>query len=82
MAAANALGEIISATEIITSMNTQISTATDQQTTVSADIDTRILSIKDIAAQSKEDTAQVVVKTTEIKKEIALLNELVKRFHL
>lgn len=82
LAAANALGDIISAAEVITSMNTQISTATDQQTTVSADIDTRILSIKDVAAQSKEDTAQVVIKTTEIKKEIALLNELVKRFHL
>jgi len=82
LAAANALGEIISAAEVISSMNTQISTATDQQITVSSDIDTRILSIKDVAAQSKEDTEQVVIKTTEIKKEIALLNELVKRFHL
>lgn len=82
MQASGAISGIISATEVISSMNTQISTATEQQRTVSCDIDTRILSIKDIAEKSKQDTQAVVTQTEEIKKEVIMLNKLVSRFQL
>ena len=80
--AAQALEQIINATETISSMNSMISTAAAQQNSVVMDIDNRIVNISDMASQSKTDTQRVVEATDYIRKEVNELNQLVLRFKL
>jgi len=78
--AASALDEIISAAQTISSMNTQISTAAEEQTRVAVDIDKRVVNITDAAGLTKQDTQQVVQATEEIRQEIEQLNQLIRQF--
>lgn len=78
--AADALDEIINAAQTISSMNTQISTAAEEQTRVAVDIDKRVVNITDAAGHTKEDTQQVVQATEEIRLEIEQLNQLIRQF--
>lgn len=80
--AANALDEIIAAAQTISSMNTQISTAAEEQTQVAVDIDQRVINITNVAANTKEDTQKVVQATEEIRLEIEQLNLLIHQFKL
>ena len=80
--AAEALDQIINATETISSMNTMISTAAAEQNSVVIDIDNRIINISDMASQSKTDTQRVVEATENIRTEVNQLNDLVSHFKL
>ena len=80
--AASVLEQIISSTNTISSMNTMISTAAEQQSAVATDIDQRVVNISDIAGQTKRDTEKVVEATDLIRKEAHELNQLVMKFQL
>lgn len=80
--AAEVLEEIISSADRISSMNTMISTAAEQQSSVAGDIDNRVVNISDIAGQTKTDTQRVVAATELIRKEAHDLNQLVMKFQL
>ncbi|MGB0466716.1 MAG: methyl-accepting chemotaxis protein [Pontibacterium sp.] len=77
-----ALQGIIRSTETISSMNTMISTAAEQQSAVASDIDQRLVNISDIAGNTKEDTLRVVEATKAIRAELQQLNHLVSQFRL
>lgn len=81
-AGADALQGIIDSTSTISSMNTMISTASEEQSAVAADIDQRVVSISAVAGETKEDTQRVVNATEEIRREIHELNTLVQKFKL
>ncbi|MCP4598030.1 methyl-accepting chemotaxis protein [Neptuniibacter sp.] len=81
-AAANSLDQIIESANTISSMNTMISTAAEQQSSVASEIDARIVSISDSAGRTKEDTSRVVQATEEIGREAHQLSQLVRRFQL
>ncbi len=81
-AGAQALQDIISSTATISSMNTMISTAAEEQSAVANDIDQRLVNISDVAGETKNDTQRVVLATEEIRKEIHQLNQLVQQFKL
>jgi len=80
--AASSLKQIINSAETISSMNTMISTATEEQSSVAHEIDGRVVNISDVARQTKEDTQHVVTATDQIRQEIHDLNQLVIRFKL
>mgnify|MGYP000344650128 CR=1 FL=1 len=79
---AQALRDIIESTATISSMNTMISTAAEQQSSVANDIDQRLVNISGVAGDTKEDTQRVVNSTEEIRREIHELNLLVQKFKL
>lgn len=81
-AGAAALQGIIGSTETISSMNTMISTAAEEQSTVAADIDQRLVNVSNVAGETKDDTQRVVQSTEEIRREIHELNVLVQKFKL
>ncbi len=80
--AARALEEVVASVETISSMNTMISTAAEEQGSVAMDIDQRILSISEVAGNTKQDTEEVVRSTEEIRREIRQLNKLIQNFKL
>ncbi|WP_415906654.1 methyl-accepting chemotaxis protein [Neptuniibacter sp. QD72_48] len=80
--AAAVLEQIISSANTISSMNTMISTAAEQQSSVASDIDNRVVNISDIAGQTKRDTDRVVEATDQIRREAHELNQLVMKFQL
>lgn len=80
--AATALEEIIASAEIISTMNTQISTAAEEQSQVAVDIDKRVVNISSVAANTREDTRKVVQATEDIRQEIAQLNQLIQQFRV
>ena len=80
--AAQVLDQIINSANTISSMNTMISTAAEQQSSVASDIDNRVVNISDIAGQTKRDTDRVVEATEQIKREAHELNQLVMKFQL
>ncbi|MFW1677124.1 methyl-accepting chemotaxis protein [Pontibacter sp. JAM-7] len=80
--AAGSLSHIIESAEAISSMNTMISTATEEQSSVATEIDSRVVSISDVARQTRDDTQRVVGATDQIRQEIHDLNQLVARFKL
>jgi methyl-accepting chemotaxis protein len=79
---AEAMQRILSSAEQISSMNSMISSATTQQSSVVTDIDERISSISQVASGTKADTDQVVSSIAEIRSEIKSLNHLTKQFTL
>lgn len=81
-AAAASLQTIMQSADTISSMNTMISTAAEEQSSVAAEIDSRVISISDSAGRTKEDTARVVEATEEIGREAHQLSTLVKQFRL
>jgi len=80
--AAHALDEIIASADTISSMNSQISTAAEEQSQVAVDIDKRVVNISDVAANTQEDTRKVVQATEDIRNEIEQLNLLIRRFRV
>jgi len=80
--AATTLTCIVGSTETISSMNSQIATASEQQHQVAQDIDQRIVNIADVAGNTKADTRKVVSATEQIRDEIHNLNQLVQRFQI
>ncbi|WP_286238237.1 methyl-accepting chemotaxis protein [Neptuniibacter halophilus] len=80
--AAEVLEQIIESANTISSMNTMISTAAEEQSSVASDIDNRVVSISDVAAQTKQDTDRVVMATDQIRQEAHQLTQLVKQFRL
>ena len=80
--AATVLGQIIESANTISSMNTMISTAAEEQSSVASDIDSRVVNISDIAGQTKRDTERVVEATDQIRREAHELNQLVMKFQL
>ncbi|MEH6577314.1 MAG: methyl-accepting chemotaxis protein [Amphritea sp.] len=82
VSAAEALDQIITSVETISSMNMMISTATDQQSSVATDIDQRVVNISDVAGNTKKDTHRVVQAIEEIRCEVQELNQLTHRFRL
>jgi len=79
---AQAMQQIVSSANKISSMNVMISTATHQQNNVVIDIDQRITNISNVASDTKKDTDQVVVSIEEIRREIQQLNALTSQFKL
>lgn len=79
-AAAETLEHIAGAVDTINSMNTMIATAAEEQSQVAEEIDRRIVSISDVAEQTRTDTRTVVSATEEITQEIHELNQLISRF--
>ncbi|MBY4676424.1 methyl-accepting chemotaxis protein [Marinobacterium arenosum] len=80
--AVKALQQIVSSADTISAMNTQISTAAEEQSQVANDIDQRIINISDVAGNTKEDTRKVVAATEQIRQEIQELNKLIQRFQV
>ncbi len=80
--AGEALEQIIASADTISSMNTMISAAAEEQSQVAVDIDKRVINISDIAGQTKQETQQVVTATEQIRAEVNKLNQLVARFQL
>ncbi len=76
------LAEIVSATETISTMNSQIAAASEQQNLVAVDIDERVVNISGVAGHTRDDTSKVVAATNEIRREISELNQMVQRFQL
>ncbi len=82
LSAAETLSDIVISTDTISSMNSQIATASEQQSQVVLDIDQRVVNISDMASNTKHDTGKVVVATEQIRDEIQILNQLVQRFKI
>lgn len=82
VSAAETIAQIIASVETISSMNMTIATATNQQSSVATDIDQRIVSISDVAGNTREDASRVVQAIGEIRSEIRELNQLAHRFRL
>lgn len=82
LSAVESLEKIITSAETISSMNTMISTAAEEQSQVANDIDSRITHISDMAGSTLEDTKTVVNSTEQIRSEIHELNKKVQGFKL
>lgn len=78
--ASEALSHIAGAVDTISSMNTLIATAAEEQSQVADDIDQRIVSISNVAEQTRQDSQQVVAATQEIQNEVRDLNQLINSF--
>lgn len=78
--ASEALSHIAGAVDTISSMNTLIATAAEEQSQVADDIDQRIVNISNVAEQTRTDAQQVVSATEEIQQEVGDLNQLLSRF--
>jgi len=78
--AAAALEHIANAVDTISSMNTMIATAAEEQSQVAEDIDQRIVSISDVASKTRDDTRKVVQSTAQIESEVEDLEKLINRF--
>ncbi|OPX56037.1 Methyl-accepting chemotaxis protein [Oceanospirillum multiglobuliferum] len=78
--AADALEHIANAVDTISSMNTLIATAAEEQSQVAGEIDQRIVNISDVAEQTQNDSKEVVKATEQIQNEISDLNKLIAQF--
>jgi methyl-accepting chemotaxis protein len=78
--ASEALGHIATAVDNISSMNTLIATAAEEQSQVANDIDQRIVSISNVAEQTRADSHLVVQATNDIQREVGELDQLISRF--
>ena len=80
--AGEALGRIVSAAETITTMNTQIATAAEEQASVAEDIDRNITGITQAAEESTRAARETVTATDSIRGQMEKLTGLVKRFNI
>lgn len=80
--AGKALKEIRDAVALISSTAHQIATATEQQTTVSRDINQNIHRISDVAYQTSENIVQSASASGDLSRLAERLQELVRRFRL
>lgn len=78
--ASQALEHIAGAVDTISSMNTLIATAAEEQSQVADDIDQRIVNISDVAEQTRSDAQEVVRATEEIQSEVRDLDQMISRF--
>lgn len=67
---------------VISDMNTQIATATEEQMAVSKEISRNVVSIADICKRSEESVSKVDHASQEMKSIAARLNEIVRNFKL
>lgn len=80
--AGQALFAISEAVELISSTAHQIASATEQQTTVSRDINQNIHRISDVAVQNSENVVQSAKASDALSELAEQLQELVRRFRL
>ena len=75
-----ALGEIQAAAEHISGVNTQIATATEEQTNTSAQISENLSSISTLANQVLRDAKNVEAETGDLSVEVKRIHGLINRF--
>ena len=76
----DALGEIQAAAEHISNVNTQIATATEEQTNTSGQIAENLSLISTLAAQVLGDAQTVQAETGDLSVEVKRIHGLIKRF--
>ncbi|WP_411183657.1 methyl-accepting chemotaxis protein [Pseudomonas sp.] len=78
--ASSVLESIVGAVDSISSMNTQIATAAEQQSQVAHDIDQRVVEVSGLAERSRDDAQSVMQVSTEINGEMQRLTAQLSRF--
>lgn len=78
--AGHSLAGILSLVNTINDMNSQIATASEEQTAVSDSINQSIVSVHDISRQSTEVARQTAEAAALIARQVAALNQLTARF--
>ncbi|MDQ7050034.1 MAG: methyl-accepting chemotaxis protein [Enterobacterales bacterium] len=78
--AGSSLDQIVTAVNQISDMNTRIASATEQQTTVSREIDNNIKSIHDISKKNTTNNASLLESNSEINQMIKGLGEMLSIF--
>ena len=78
--AAESLGKIVDAVNIISDMNRQIATAAEEQSVVAQEIDKSIVQISGLTDSSAEQTSHVSNASARLHQLSNSLSELVKRF--
>jgi methyl-accepting chemotaxis protein len=76
------LEAISGSVSVISDMNTQIATATEEQMAVSKEISRNVVSINDICKRSEESVGKVDHASQEMKSIATRLNEIVRNFKL
>lgn len=76
-----ALERIVDMVATIRDMSTQIATALEEQTQVTAEVDRSILSIADVAENTRQAARQTVDSNARISQEIQQLNSVMSQFH-
>jgi len=79
-AAGDSLDKIVASVSTISSMNTQIATAAEQQSAVAQEIDRSIVQISRLAEQSEEGTSQLVAASETLTQLGEQLNSLIHQF--
>lgn len=79
--AGTALNKIVEMVTNIRDMNTQIATAVEQQSQVTAEVDHSIVSIADVAESTRAAARQTVDSNARINEEIQQLNKVLGQFH-
>lgn len=80
--ATQSLEAIVGAVDIISTMNTQIATAAEQQSQVAQDIDQRIVHVSSVAEQTRQDSDKVVTACNSIRHEAQQIRDRMNRFQL
>ena len=76
-----ALEKIVGMVATIRDMSTQIATALEQQSQVTAEVDRSILNIADVADSTRQAARQTVDSNAHISQEIQQLNSVMAQFH-
>lgn len=76
-----ALDKIVGMVTTIRDMSTQIATAIEQQSQVTAEVDRSIVSIAEVAEQTRQAARQTVNSNARISEEIQQLNRVMSQFH-
>lgn len=76
-----ALEKIVGMVATIRDMNTQIATALEEQSQVTAEVDRSIVSIADVADSTRKAARQTVHSNARISEEIQQLNRVMSQFH-
>ena len=80
--AGEALQAIASAVSLISDMNSQIATATEEQMSVSQEISRNVVSISDICKRSEDGVQHVDDASTQVARVSTTLNEIVSEFKI
>ncbi|ODC04353.1 chemotaxis protein [Terasakiispira papahanaumokuakeensis] len=80
--ATQSLEAIVGAVDVISTMNTQIATAAEQQSQVAQDIDQRVVQVSSVAEQTRQDSEKVVTACNDIRHEAQQMSDRMSRFQL
>ncbi len=80
--AGQSLATIAKSVSMITDMNNQIASATEQQMATSQEISKNVVNISDICKRSEESVQQVDNASTQVESVAATLNEIVSEFKI